>query len=177
MSLRALRRAAAFSTVSLSLVAAPGLASADPFIAADADGAFPTTGSNLLNGGGGFNVRLGSQMHLPLLRLAGEVGYGYEHLFAYQAPSDWTTHRAFAGARLGVGELLVPFVFGHVGYGWRTTPDNSYSGSGVAFDAGAGLDLNLGIIAVGGHLGYAVIEAQPATPQWVIAGLDATIVF
>ncbi|HTQ47843.1 MAG TPA: hypothetical protein VMI75_34030 [Polyangiaceae bacterium] len=29
-------------------------------------GALPTTGNSLLDGGGGFGVRLGSQTHLPL---------------------------------------------------------------------------------------------------------------
>ncbi|MGA2448903.1 MAG: hypothetical protein ABTD50_09530 [Polyangiaceae bacterium] len=47
----------------------------------------------------------------------------------------------------------------------------------VESESHAGLDLNLGIIAVGAHVGYAVLEAQPASPQWVIAGLDGTIVF
>lgn len=176
MTCRTLRRAAALSVV-LAFIVMPSVAHANLFFGVDADGAFPTTGSNLLNGGGGFNVRIGSQTHLPALRVAGEVGYGYEHLFADRAPSDWSTHRVFAGARLGVGELLVPFVFGHFGYGWRDTPDSSFGGDGIALDGGAGLDLNLGIIAVGGHVGYAVIEAQPASPQWVIAGLDGTIVF
>lgn len=177
MRSKALSGVLAVSAFVSALVALPASASADPFIGVDADGAFPTTGNNLLNGGGGFNLRLGSQVHLPALRIAGEVGYGYMHLFADQAPSDWTTHRVFAGARLGVGELLVPFVFAHAGYGWRTTPDNSYGGGGLALDGGVGLDLNLGIIAVGAHVGYAVIDAQPVSPQWVIAGLDGTIVF
>jgi hypothetical protein len=75
----------------------------------------------------------------------GEIGYGYERLLlAEQAPSDWTTHRAFVGGRIGVGELLVPFVFGHVGYGWHDPSDSSYGGNGIALDGGVGLDVNLG---------------------------------
>jgi len=105
------------------------------------------------------------------------VGYGYERLLADQAPTDWSTHRALVGGRIGLGELLVPFVFSHVGYGWRSTTDGSYGGNGVAFDAGLGLDLNLGIVAAGVHAGYATIDAQPAAPQWVILGLDGSLVF
>lgn len=144
-------------------------------IGVDADGAVPVN-TNLLNGGGGFGVRLGEEFHVPLLRLTPEVGYGYMHLFASHAPSDWTTNRVVGGLRLGVGELLVPFAFAHVGYGWRNTPDNSFGGNGVAVDAGAGLDLNLGIVSVGLHAGYATIDAQPASPQWVILGIDAALV-
>jgi len=64
-----------------------------------------------------------------------------------------------------------------VGYGWRSTPDSSYGGNGIAFDGGLGLDINLGIVAFGGHVGYAYIDAQPAAPQWVILGLDGAIIF
>jgi hypothetical protein len=76
---------------------------ADTTIGLDADGALPTTDNRLLDGGGGFGIRLGSQAHLSMLRLTGEIGYGYERLFADQAPSDWTTHRAFIGGRVGIG--------------------------------------------------------------------------
>jgi hypothetical protein len=168
---------AAALVVGLACLAVARLAQAKTAIGVDADGALPVNSNHLLNGGGGFGVRIGDELHLPLIRLTPEVGYGYEHLFADRAPSDWTTHRIFAGARLGVGELLVPFVFAHVGYGWRSTPDGSYGGNGTAFDLGAGLDLSLGFIAVGAHVGYATIDAQPATPQWIILGLDGTIVF
>jgi hypothetical protein len=144
-------------------------------IGVDVDGALPVN-THLLNGGGGFGIRLGEEYHLPLVRLTPEVGYGYMRLLHDQAPSDWTTHRVEGGLRLGVGELLVPFAFAHVGYGWRSTADSSFGGDGLAFDAGLGLDINLGIISFGGHAGYATIEAQPASPQWVILGLDAALV-
>ena len=165
------------ATVVAALLTVSGRAHADPFIGVDADGALPVNANNLVNGGGGFGIRAGEQIHVPLLRVAGEIGYGYEHLFAEEATSDWTTNRVFAGARLAIGELVTPFAFAHVGYGWRNTSDNSYGGGGVAFDGGLGLDINLGIVAFGGHVGYAFINAQPVTPQWVILGLDATIVF
>jgi hypothetical protein len=37
--------------------------------------------------------------------------------------------------------------------------------------------VNLGFIAFGGHAGYALIDAEPAHPEWVIVGLDGTLVF
>lgn len=153
------------------------VANTDTAVALDLDGALPTTGDSLLLGGGGFGVRLGSQHHWPLLRFTGEIGYGYMRLLAERAPRDWTTHRLVAGARLGIGELLVPFAFAHVGYGWRNTADDSYGGGGLAFDGGIGLDLNLGFLAAGAHVGYASIAAQPVHPEWIILELDGTIVF
>jgi len=39
------------------------------------------------------------------------------------------------------------------------------------------VDINLGFVAVGGHLGYASIAAEPVRPQWVILGLDGAIIF
>jgi len=137
-------RSAAVAVIVATLLAwARGASAADTAIGLDADGALPTTGNSLLNGGGGFG----------------------------------TTHRAFVGGRVGVGELLVPFAFAHAGYGWRVTSDSSYGGNGIALDGGVGLDVNLGIIAAGAHVGYAFIDAQPSAPQWVILGLDGTLVF
>ena len=146
-------------------------------IGVDVDGAIPIDTKGRVNGGGGFGVRVGESFRLPFLRLTPEIGYAYAHLFADRAPSDWTTHRVLVGARVSVGELLVPFAFVHVGYGWRSTPDSSYGGEGAALDAGIGLDIALPIIAFGAHVGFAGIAAQPVPPIWVILGLDATLVF
>jgi hypothetical protein len=156
--------------------ACPARAGSGTEIGVDADGAIPLN-TRLLNGGGGFGVRLGKEFHIPLVRLTPELGYGYMHLFADQAPSDWETHRLYGGLRLGVGELLVPYAFLHAGYGWRSASLGPYGGGGAAFDGGLGLDLNLGFISVGAHVGYGTIDVQPAPPQWVILGLNAALVF
>ncbi len=146
-------------------------------IAADAEGAIPTTPSALVGGGGGFGLRLGEQFHLPLLRLTAEAGYAYALLVKENAPSDWTVHRVQIGGRLGLGELIVAFVFAHGGYGWRVSHDDAYGGSGFAYDAGLGVDLNLGFFALGVHAAYNHVDAQPVPPQWVSLGVDATVVF
>ena len=160
-----------------ALVLAPRSSLADTVVAVDAEGAIPTTPSALLSGGGGLGVRFGDQFHLPLLRLTAETGYAYARLVRNSAPADWTLHRVHLGARLGVGEVVVPFVFVHGGYGWRVTQDGSYGSSGLAYDAGLGLDLNLGIVALGAHAGYNHIDAQPVPPQWVSLGFDAAVIF
>ena len=155
-------------------------------LAGDAEGAAvietPHTASgNSLGGGTGFKVRVGAQFHVPLLRFTPEVGYGFQHFFAVDdggTAYDWNTHRVIAGARLGLGEILVPSVYAHVGYGWRRTDDPVVSQvGGTAFDAGAALDLRLiPFLGLGAHAEYATIDARPYVPQWLAIGLHADIV-
>jgi hypothetical protein len=152
-------------------------ARADTMIAVDAEGAIPTTPSALLSGGGGFGVRLGEQLHLPLVRLTVEAGYAYAQLVKEDAPANWTIHRAQLGGRLGLGELIVASLFAHGGYGWRFTHDDSYGGGGFAYDAGLAVDLNLGFLSLGVHGAYNHVDAQPVPPQWISLGVDAAVVF
>lgn len=139
-------------------------------------------GGSSLSGGRGFKVRVGDQIHLPLLRLTPEVGYAFDHLFASNDVGTsyaWDTHRVFAGARLGLGEILVPTLYGHVGYGWRLNDDPTVGeGSGMAFDAGFALDLHLlPILGFGAHIEYAMIDSTPYTPHWLALGLHADLAF
>lgn len=163
----------AFATVAL----ASRQAHAGPELGVDFDGALPVDSHGTLDGGGGFGIRLGHQVHLPGLRLTPELDYGYMHLFGANGWPDVTTHRIEGGLRLGIGELLVPFAFLHAGYGWRVSDAPVPAGSGFAVDVGIGLDLTLGPLSVGGHVGYASIAADPNDPKWVILGLDGAIVF
>ncbi len=158
----------AFATVAL----ASQQAHAGPELGVDLDGALPVDSHGTLDGGGGFGIRLGHQVHLPALRVTPELDYGYMHLFGANGWPDLTTHRIEGGLRLGIGELLVPFAFLHGGYGWRVS-----DGSGFAIDLGVGLDLTLGPLSVGAHAGYASIAADPNDPKWVILGFDGAIVF
>jgi hypothetical protein len=139
-----------------------------------------TAAGNSLGGGTGFKVRVGAQFHLPLVRFVPEVGYGFQHFFAVDeagAAYDWDTHRVFAGARLGLGEILVPTIYAHFGYGWRGTGDPSVpDAGGTAFDAGVALDLHIiPHVGLGAHAEYATIDAQPYVPQWLAVGLHADI--
>ncbi len=125
---------------------------------------------------------MGSELRAPLLRFIPEVAYGYQHLFASDSAGDsfaWNTHRLLAGARLGLGELVVPVVYGHAGYGWRLTGDPTVpDASGLALDVGLGLDLHLiPHLGVGAHVEYATIEADPYRPQWLALGLHGDLAF
>jgi hypothetical protein len=155
-------------------------------IAGDVEGsdvvASPHTASgNSLAAGTGFKVRIGAQYHVPLLRFTPEAVYGYQHLFANNdiGPTfAWDTNRLVAGARLGVGELVVPSIYGHVGYGWRMTGDSSVQNTGgVAADGGIALDLRvIPHVGFGAHAEYSMIDARPYVPQWLAFGLHADVV-
>ena len=119
---------------------------------------------------------------LPAMWRVLKLGYGYEHLYASNVASDafaWDTHRAFAGARLGLGYILVPTIYGHVGYGWRSTGDVLVANaSGMTYDVGGALDLHIiPHIGIGAHAEYNVFSAQPYSTQWVALGLHADIEF
>ncbi len=137
-----------------------------------------TVANNSLGGGTGFKVRVGEQVHVPLIRLVPEVAYGFQHFFAVDDSGtayDWNTHRVIAGLRLGLGESLVPTIYGHVGYGWRMTDDPTVPQvGGVAVDGGLALDLRLiPHLGLGVHGEYAMIDARPYVPQWIAIGLHA----
>lgn len=153
----------------------------------DGEGAVPLSvpgspSGNTLSGGGGFKIRVGEQFRFYNVRVIPEVGYGYDHLFATDDFGDafaWDMHRIFAGARIGFGRIVVPGFYAHVGYGWRDTDDPFVrDDQGVAFDAGAMLDIHvIPHFGFGAHAEYALIDAQPVTPHWLAIGLHGDIVF
>jgi hypothetical protein len=188
--------ATALATFTVTLVVVPASARADEErehhdsrldLAVDFDGAaivnepHPLSG-NSLSGGSGIKVRLGEQFRMPFLRFTPEIGYGFMHLFASDdtgAAYAWDTHRVFAGARLGLGEIVVPTVYAHVGYGWRETGDPTIGeASGVTFDAGLALDIHIiPHLGFGAHAEYVTINSMPYTPQWIGLGLHADLLF
>jgi hypothetical protein len=139
--------------------------------------------ADTLKGGGGFKVRLGEQFRLAGVRLTPEVGFAYDHLWANDSLGytwGWDMNRIFAGGRLSFGNILVPVIYAHVGYGWRQTADTNLAtqdSGGLAYDFGGALDLRIiPHLGFGAHIEYAAIDI-PYQPQWVAAGLHADIVF
>jgi hypothetical protein len=156
-------------------------------IGADLEGAIPVNvprflDGNNLQGGGGFKLRIGEQIRLRGVRFTPEIGYGFDHLFANDDVGDaysWDMHRVFAGARLSFGRIVVPVIYAHVGYGWRTTGDRTVEdASGLAFDVGGAIDVRLvPQFSIGVHVEYSTIDAQPYTPEWVALGVHADLAF
>jgi hypothetical protein len=104
------------------------------------------------NSGGGGALRLGQKYDLLLVSFTPELGGGF-HSFG---GSDQTKlYEGFLGGRFGVGKILEPSIFGHVGVGrlrgfeTRTAP---------VLDTGLALDLTLlPLIDLGLHGGYNVM--------------------
>lgn len=102
--------------------------------------------------GGGGALRLGEEFDLLLVSLTPEFGGGY-HAFGDDAHTK--IYSGFLGGRLGVGKIIEPSIFGHVGvakadgYQTRTAP---------MLDAGLAIDFTLlPLIDLGVHGGYNVL--------------------
>ena len=156
-------------------------------LAVDVEGAIPVNApvlnGNTLTGGGGIKVRGGELVRLQGgVNITPEIGYGYDHLFASDdsgASYAWDFHRLFGGARLSFGHVIVPVIYGHVGYGWRVTGEPLVNQEGgLAVDVGGAIDLRVvPHLGIGAHVEYATIDAQPYAPQWIATGLHADITF
>jgi hypothetical protein len=156
-------------------------AHAGPVVGADVEVPVPvgvsTHDADSVGTGAGFKIRLGDTIHVPLIRITPEIGYALDYLSGSgndSASYGWTLQRTFVGARLGIGELIVPLGYAHVGYGWRTTADPSVpEGDGLAVDGGLALDLHLiPHLGFGAHAEYAtILTGNPTRPQWLAFGL------
>jgi hypothetical protein len=148
--------------------------------------------------GGGLKVRFGDRFVLRGgIRLTPEIGYSFDHLFgggtqpvpgnaAEVTDGIWNMNRVFAGARLGFGRWVVPTVYAHVGYAFRTVSDATgpillANDTGPTFDVGVALDFHLARhLSIGPHVEYVVVD-MPATgqtvPQWLDFGAHVDFIF
>jgi hypothetical protein len=144
-----------------------------------ADVAPPEVNSSAAEGGSGFKLRIGAQIHRRFLRVIPEGGFSYTHLFVTDDAGEsvgWNMERTFVGVRLGFGEGIVPIIYGHIGYGWRGTSGGPAepipTASGVTADAGVGLDFHLvRHFGFGFHAEYVAVEATPDVPDWIAFGV------
>lgn len=145
----------------------------------------PSVGGQTVIGGGiGFKVRAGEQFNFPTgVHFTPEVLYAYDHLWAqdnFDNSYDWSMNRVAAGARLGIGRIIIPTVYAHIGYGWRQTDATYVTGEngGLAFDVGAALDFKLAPrFTFGGHLEYTQVALSTDTPQWLAVGGHLAFLF
>jgi hypothetical protein len=162
----------------LTFAAAPSRA--EIAIGADLDYAVPVKSD--AESGWGFGIRLGYQMHVPAVVLTPEIAFTYHDFSGNFAPK---VYRGLAGLRLGIGEIIRPGVFGHLGMG-RFAIDipglDSIDISHTAFtyDFGAFLDFTLiPIINIGVHAAYNHLNGGNHADgfQWVTLGAEAAIIF
>jgi hypothetical protein len=147
-------------------------AQADTTVMADLDLVLPV--ASPYHPGAGFGVRVGQQWDIALLALTPELGFTYQSL----AEGDPAVYRGVAGLRAGIGSILRPGVFAHVGFGTLgrgvpVRPSFSYDG-GVFLDV-----VLLPLITFGAHLTYQYLS--PAKQQddlhCLLLGLHGGLVF
>jgi hypothetical protein len=159
---------------SLAVTFAAGAASAGPTIGADLDLGFPLHSRG--DSGGGFGIRLGQELHLPLVALTPELGFTYHNFSGHDGPK---IYRGIAGLRLGIGEIIRPGAFVHLGIG-HFVPVYGANENGFTFDAGGFIDLTLiPFLNFGVHAAYNRVDADYSDAAYAFAtvGLHAALVF
>lgn len=182
MSSQPSRLAAALFSISLlvgtvGIMAAPSSAHAAFTLAGDIDGVAPLD-RDYLDVGAGFGIRLGAQLHVPLLVITPEIGFNYAS-FGGSAQD----YRGIVGGRVGIGELVRGGVFAHIGFGhvsYSVADIVEISHTGVTLDAGAFLDLTLiPLLDIGVHAGYGQITGNDRIDalKWINFGAHVALVF
>jgi hypothetical protein len=185
------RPARAFSTISarpLCLVAAaaaaplvawPQTASADTVVGVDLNFNDSLAGEDSGNGAG-VDLYFGPRLDLAILTLTTELSGGF-HDFAGEL--DSTVYRLMAGGRLGVGVIIRPSVFAHIGVGHLRFDEPFGDGrdgrTNLAGDVGAALDFTvLPLVDIGVQGSYNTIAGNDDTEafEWLQAGVHVTFV-
>jgi hypothetical protein len=156
--------------------------------------------NNLSTAGVGFKLRFGDTFHLRYgIHLTPEVGYAYDHIFTsggdapipnepgLVATGDWNMNRFFAGLRFGVGRVVVPTLYAHAGYAFRSIsgPGNTnaeiFGENGFTFDTGIALEIHVARhLSLGPHAEYVLVTTSDrgeSNPQWLSFGGHLDFIF
>jgi hypothetical protein len=153
-------------------------ARADVQIGLDLDYALPI--DSIGDGGGGFALRFGQQLHLPFLVITPEVAFAYH---SYSGDGDPATYRGVGGVRVGIGEIFRLGPFAHLGVGHLDldfASDRAYTG--FTYDVGAFFDLTLiPFLNIGVHGAYNQIafsdDSDEPTFKWLTFGVHGELIF
>ena len=147
--------------------------------------------NNLATMGSGFKIRFGDHFRMRTgLNLGPEVGYAFDHVFpGTQANlvngTPENMNRIFAGLRVGFGKYVVPTLYGHIGYGFRTLSGNNNvnagiipSSNGLALDTGVAVEFRVANhLSLGPHAEFVYINTPTAPPQWLTFGAHLDFIF
>jgi hypothetical protein len=155
-----------------------GSAQASTTIGLDLDLQVPIEINNVSTGGG-FGIRLGQELHLPLISINPEFAFTYASFSKDDPPK---VYRGVAGGRIGFGELIRFGVLAHIGFGyvnWEPAPDD-WSHTGLTYDAGAFFEVTaLPLLNIGVHAAYnriAAADEQEDILHWLSMGAHVTLV-
>jgi opacity protein-like surface antigen len=130
--------------------------------------------------GAGVDVYFGPRLDLAILTLTTELSAGFHD---FGGPFDPTVYRGMAGGRLGVGVIIRPSVFAHVGVGHLRFDDPIDDGrdsrTNLAGDVGAALDFTLlPLVDLGVQGSYNVLAGNDRYDsfEWLQAGVHITFV-
>jgi hypothetical protein len=152
-------------------------ARADIMIGADFNSVLPI--ESRAEFGGGFAIRVGDQLHVPALALTPELVFDYASFSEAYGP---VVYRGLVGARIGVGEIIRPGIFAHIGLGRfeLQIPGADPSGSALTYDGGITLDFTLlPVVNFGVHGSYHILAADEVRERfrWLVLGAHLELVF
>ena len=127
----------------------------------------------------GFDVLFGPRFDLTLLTLGTEIGGGFA---AMSGRLDPTVYRGVVGARLGLGAIVRPSIFAHIGLGYMRydTLGDREGRAGFASDVGAAIDFTvLPLMNLGASFSYNNVAGSNSQPafDWLGFGAHAVFVF
>jgi hypothetical protein len=153
------------------------MARADIMIAGDIEALAPIELSDVATAPG-FGIRVGWQLHLPLIALTPEIGYKWAN-FARGA----TINRGIIGARVSIGEIFRFGAAAHLGFGHRSEDYQAeeHSNTGMSLDAGLFFDITvLPLLDLGVHIDYGQISGDESKGmellQWVAFGAHVALI-
>jgi len=159
----------------LSLV--PRSAAADTVVGVDLNFNDGIAGDDA-SSGAGVDVFFGPRLDLAILTLTTELSGGFHD---FGGDLDPTVYRLLAGGRLGIGAIIRPSVFAHLGVGHlrfdEPIGDGRDGRTDVAGDVGAALDFTiLPLVDLGIQGSYNVVAGGEEPFEWLQAGAHVTFV-
>lgn len=166
---------AAVAFAALSLV--PRSAAADTVVGVDLNFNDGIAGDDA-SSGAGVDVFFGPRLDLAILTLTTELSGGFHD---FGGDLDPTVYRLLAGGRLGIGAIIRPSVFAHLGVGHlrfdEPIGDGRDGRTDVAGDVGAALDFTiLPLVDLGIQGSYNVVAGGEEPFEWLQAGAHVTFV-
>lgn len=162
-----------------AVIALPRTAAAETVVGVDLNFNDAIAGDDAASGAG-LDLYFGPRLDLAILTLTTELSGGYHN---FGGPFDSNVYRLMGGGRLGVGVVIRPSVFAHLGVGhlrYEDLLDGGRDGrTNVAGDLGAALDFTLlPLVDLGVQASYNIVAGDDSTDafEWLQAGVHITFV-